>query len=147
MPAAASSSCNCSGDLHRRLVGHLHRHQHHFVRGQRHRPDDAVLVVAGFDQPGDDPVHADAVAAHDDRLELLVGVEELGVERLGVLRAQLEDVADLDRVPQGQLAAAPRAGIAVDRVAQVGEQIDLEIAVQVDARQVRVGLVRAGDAR
>ena len=77
-------------------------------------------------------------------LELLVGVEELGVQGLGILRAQLEDVAHLDGVPQGQLGAAPRARIAVDGVAQVGEQIDLEIAVQVDARQVGVGRVGAG---
>ena len=61
-------------------------------------------------------------------VQLLVGVEEAGVEGLGVLRAQLEDVAHLDGVPQGQRAAAPRAGVAVDGVAQVGEQIDLEVA-------------------
>ena len=37
-------------------------------------------------------------------------------------------------------AAAPRARVAVDGVAEVGEAVDLEVAVQIDARQVRVGL-------
>ena len=88
---------------------------------------------------GDDAVHADAVTAHDDRLELLALVEEAGGKRVGILRAQLEDVADLDGVPHGQLAAAPRAGIAIDRVPQIGEAGDLEIAAVVDAREVRFG--------
>ena len=135
MPAAVSWSCNSMATFIDASSGTFTGDDQHFVRGQRHGPDDAVLVVAGFDQRGDDAVHADAVAAHDDRLELLVGVEELGIQRFGVLRAELEDVADLDRVPQGQPRAAPRAGIAVDRVAEVGEQVGLEIAVQVDADQ------------
>ena len=73
-------------------------------------------------------------------------VEESGVKRLGILRAELEDVADFDGVPHGQLAAAARAGVAVRRVAQVGELRRLEIAAEVHAREVRIGLVGAGDA-
>ena len=59
-------------------------------------------------------------------LMLLGLIEEPGVQRLGILRAQLENVAHFDGVPHGQLAAAPRAPIAVRRVPQVGELRCLE---------------------
>ena len=67
-----------------------------------------VLVVVLLDDCGDDPRHADAVAAHHHRVldARLVGVG--GVERLGVLGAELEHVADLDAAVDRQ--RRPAAG-------------------------------------
>ena len=127
------------GNLHRLVVGHFQRLDQHFVRGQGDRPDDAVLIVIGLDQRGQDAVDSDAVAAHDDRVQLLLVVEEVGPQRLGVFRTQLEDMARLDGMSQGQHGAAARARVVVDRIAKVGELVDLEIAPKIHACQVRVG--------
>ena len=50
--------------------------------------------------------HADAVRAHRDDLLLAVLVEHVETERLGVLAAELEDVADLDAAGHLQRGAA-----------------------------------------
>ena len=69
---------------------------------------DPVLVVALLDERRHHARRADAVAAHDQRLLLSVLVEERRAERLRVARAELEDVADLDRRLELQRAAAVR---------------------------------------
>ena len=100
--------------------------------------------MTGLDQAGDDAVDADPVAAHDDRAELLLVVQEAGGEGLGILGPQLEDVAHLDRMAHGELRAAPRAGIAVHRVAEIVVAQRLEVAARIDARDVGLRLVRPG---
>ena len=55
--------------------------------------------------------HADAVAAHDHGLRLLVLVQVLGLHGLRIFRAELESVADLDALEELGLAAAARAGV------------------------------------
>ena len=73
---------------------------------------------------GDDAVHADAVAAHDDGLLLFVGVEKAGFQGVGIFRAQLEHVADFDRVLQLQLAVSQRGqGSPPPALPQVGESV------------------------
>ena len=86
--------------------------QVHVVRRERLRPHDAVLVVMLLDDRGDDPRHADAVAAHHHRMLLAVLVGVVRVERDGVLRADLEHVTDLDAAVDRQRLAAPRARVA-----------------------------------
>jgi hypothetical protein len=71
-------------------------------------PDQAVLVVFGFRKTGDDAVHADAVAPHDDRLPVGVFVVKRGIECDRILRAQLEDVADFDTVDEFQRPVTAR---------------------------------------
>ena len=66
------------------------------------------------------------------------------VERHRVARAELEDVADLDRGLEAQRAAAVEARVALLRLAEVGEA-RLEVAAVLDAAQVPAGAVRAGD--
>ena len=56
-----------------------------------------LVVVMLLDDRRHRPRRADAVAAHDERLLLAVLVEERRAERDGVERAELEDVAELDR--------------------------------------------------
>ena len=104
----------------------------HLVGRQRHRPDDAVLVVVLLDGRGDDPVDADAVAAHDDRVLLRRLVEELALQRLGVLVPSLKtwptSMACADRQRRCRTAGRDRRRRAVRRSANA---VDLEVAAQV----------------
>src|SRR5262245_21471089 len=86
----------------------------------------------------------DAVAPADERLLLAVLVEERRAERLGVARPELEDVPDLDRGLETQPAAAVGAGVALARLAQVGEA-PLEVASVLDPAEVPAGPVGARD--
>ena len=114
------------------------------VRRDRPRPDDAVLVVVLLDRRGHDPRRADAVAPADQRLLRAVLVEERRAERLRVARAELEDVADLDRRLEAERAAAHRDSVALAGLADVGEA-RLVVAAGLDAEQVPAVAVRAGD--
>src|SRR5712691_5126838 len=67
-----------------------------FERRDRHRPDDARIIVTQLDRGGHGASDSEAVAAHDHRLSLSAFVEIRAVHRIGVLRAELENVADLD---------------------------------------------------
>ena len=78
-------------------------------RGQNRPSSSWVLSATAATARRD----ADAVGAHGDRDELAVLVEHLQAERLGVLAAELEDVADLDAAGGLERAAADRAGVAV----------------------------------
>ena len=61
------------------------------------RPDDACIVVAGLDHRADQARYADAVAAHlRDAPSRRPAPATVRVHRLGVLGAEIEDVADLD---------------------------------------------------
>src|SRR5262249_57717859 len=62
----------------------------------------------------------------------------------GVLAAEVEDVADLDRRLEAQRAAAVGTGVPLARLAQVGEP-RLVVAASLDAAQVKSVSVRAGD--
>src|SRR5207253_8539346 len=108
------------------------------------RPDDSVLVVALLDRGGHHAAGADPVAPHYERLLRPVLVEERRVERHGVLRPELKDVADLDRGAERQRAAADDAAVALDRHADVREA-HLVVAAGLDAAKVPPGAVRAGD--
>ena len=83
----------------------------------------------------------DAVRAHPDQLLLALLVEVARAERFGEARAELEDVAHLDRRLDADLAAG--------RVAVTGlhpshvDPLGLEVAVGLDARQVHVRPVAA----
>ena len=81
-------------------------------RGDVARPDQALVVVVGLGQGGHRAGHADAVGAHGDDHELAVLVQHLQVQGLGVLAAQLEDVAHLDAAGGFQRAGSVRGRIA-----------------------------------
>ena len=70
--------------------------------GQR-RPELVVMLLGDHrDQSG----HPDAVGAHGQPHRLAVLAEHIGGERVGVLAAELEDVADLDAARGDQRAGA-----------------------------------------
>jgi len=75
-----------------------------------------------------------------------LGVLERGLEGVGVFRAELEDVADLDAALDRERLAAARADVAVLDDGEVGVGGDLAVAFEVDV--VEVVLLRhvaAGD--
>ncbi len=82
----------------------------------------------GLDGGGEDALDADAVAAHDGRDFLAVAVEDGGSHGLGVLVAELEDVADLDGLAEAQRLAADGVELAFVDVADVGDEGGLEVA-------------------
>jgi len=73
----------------------------------------------------------------------VVGVRR--VERLGVLRPQLEHVTDLDAAVDRQLGAAPGARVAAHHAHEIGPEVDVEVPPEHRVLHVVVGLVRTGD--
>ena len=69
-------------------------------------PAQALVVAVGLGQGCHDTGNADAVRAHRDDLGLTVLVEDGQAQGLGVLAAQLENVADLDAALQVEGARA-----------------------------------------
>ena len=97
----------------------IQRTDHDLKRCDRHRPANSLVVVPGFDGSRHDSVHADAVAAHDHRIALAVGVEIGRVHRHRVLSAELEDMPNLDALLEVQRRAVRRP-ITLDSHANVG---------------------------
>src|SRR6185437_2352186 len=95
----------------------VERHEHHLEGSQRLRPDDPPLIVILLDGRGDDARHPDAIAAHEEGHFLAALIEYARLERLAVLAAELEDVADLDAPGDLQASPAGRARISLAHVA------------------------------
>jgi hypothetical protein len=100
-----------------------------------------VLVGGLLDRRRHHPRGPDPVRAHDHELLHALLVKVGGAQGLGVARAQLEDVRNLDRGLDLDRAAR-RARVAGLDGANVGPG-GLEIAAWLHAAQVPVGLVRA----
>ena len=119
-------------------------HHHDLERGDRDRPDDALVVVVDLDGGGHGALDADAVAAHDRLDRLAVRARHPDVHGVGVLVAELEDVPDLDAPLDLQAVPAVHARVAGRHLAQVGPPADADVALDVDAAQVGVVDVGAG---
>ena len=132
------------GALDLGVVGIDHGHQD-LEGGARQRPDDAVFVVVLLDGRRYRPADADSVAAHDQGALLSLVVEDGRRHRLRIFGAELEDMADLDPPPALQVSAAARAGVAANRLAQVGESRNGEVPAVVDAGVVSILFVGADD--
>src|SRR5206468_1931162 len=91
----------------------------------RRGPHDAVGVGALLDRAGGDARGPDAVGPHDDRALLARLVEILRVQTLGVLGAELEDVADLDDALDLQRLAAPHPRPAAGRASSPSARASL----------------------
>src|SRR5215207_7652316 len=107
----------------------------------RSRPGDALLVGELLHRGRGDAGWAEPVGAHPDQLLGARLVQVGGAERLGEARAELEDVAGLDR-------RLDPDRVAVHRVARLDgadvDALEAEVAAGLDAAQVRVRAVRAG---
>ncbi len=101
------------------------------------RKNNAALVVALLDGGADDARYADAVAAHFHDLILALFVEEGAFQRLGILGAQLENVADFDAATQFERALAVGRRITRDDIADVGHGLgQRQVATEIDAGEV-----------
>ncbi len=98
-----------------------------------------------LDDRGHRPLDADAVAAHDrpDRLAVRAGHRD--PDGVAELVAELEDVSDLDTPLRLQRVTADGARLARGDLAQVGPRADGDVPLDVDAAQVGVVGVGAGE--
>ena len=134
------------GDLaHLRIACRADRHEMGLVGSDLGRPDDALLVVVGFDDAGHVPPQTDPVRAHDDRVGLAVLAEIGRPHRRGVLGPELEDVADLDPPPQFDRRAAADAEIAFASAGDLGDDVRGVVARDVDVLHVPADPVRPRD--
>ena len=124
---------------------HVHRDDHHLKRRDGIRPDDAGIVIVLLDGGGDHAGDADAVAAHLHDGGLAFLVQHRGLHRLGVLGAELEDVAHFDAALEQQGALATGAWVAFHHVADVGHFVVTDIAIPVGTGQMLAGFVGATD--
>ena len=77
------------------------------------RPDDTLVVVAGFDDGAQQAADADPVAAHMHRGLLSVGALHDRAHRLGILCSEIENLAHLDTA---RTAAALFGDLVEDRL-------------------------------
>ena len=104
-PAASSSAASASAAGHCSAAGLAGDHDVDVGRGDLARPAQAELVVGRLGDRRHGSRHADAVGAHRHRDRRPVGTLHGEAEGLGVLAAELEDVADLDAAGDLQLLA------------------------------------------
>ena len=123
---------------------HLHDGQDHLVRGDAHRPDQAVLVVVGLRHGRHRPAHPDSVGAHGRNPVHAIGVQDRHAHGLRVPATQLEDVPGLDAPGNAQRCPAGGAGLAVQDRAQVQPVVDGHVPLDVHALEVDVVLVGSG---
>jgi hypothetical protein len=98
-----------------------------------------------LDDAGDIAPDADAVRAHDDGVALAVLAQVHGAGRDGEVRPQLEDVADLDPLPELHRRAARDAGVALAGLGDLGDDVRRVVARDVHVLHVPADAVRAGD--
>ena len=108
-------------------------------------PAQAELVVGLLGDGGHGARDADAVGTHRHGLGLAVLVEHGEAERLGVLAAELEDVAHLEALLHAQAAAALRADIVRLDLGRLDRPVGDEVPPGDEVDHVVAGLVRAGD--
>src|SRR5690606_26353594 len=126
-----------------------------FVMVQRHNgqtegrdgfgPDNAALVVVLLDGGGHDPGNADAVAAHGHHHGLAVLVQRGGFHGVGIVAAELEDMADFNAALDYQRAFAVGARITFHDATQVEGFTQGEVALPVHASQVLAVFISATD--
>ena len=100
-------------------------------RGDRIRPDDALVVVMLFHGSGRRPPDSDSITSHHRQAFFAVGIEKGGIHALAVLGPQHEDMAHLDAFRGFEHAVFPRRWIAGPGISQICELFHLKIAVNV----------------
>ena len=108
------------------------------------RPCDALFVVVRLDDAGHVAPDADPVAAHHDWVSLAVLAEVHGPDGDREIGAQLEDVADLDPLAQGECAVAIGAWVSLAGVHHISHHIGREVAPHVHVAQVEPFAIGAG---
>ena len=133
------------GDRHDFLIGDIQGDDLYSVGGDVDGPDDAIVIVAGFDDGGDDAGDTDAVAAHDDGVRLFLGIDEAGFHGCAVLGSQFEDVTDFDAVDHLEGPGAFGAGVAGFGISKVEGRGEFEMCSRDDLCEVSIFLISADD--
>ena len=134
------------GLRHRFALVRAHGTNHHGERRNRLRPNDAFGVVVLLNRRAENARHANAIAAHDERLRFAVFIEEGRVHGFRIFRAELEHMTDLNAATNGQSAIAIRRRVARHHIAQIRNLIRLrQIAPPVHANVVKTFIVRTTD--
>src|SRR5436305_2657007 len=120
------------------------RHDVVVERRNRLGPHDALLVVVLFDHRCHRPRRADPVAAHHDRMLPARLVQVRCLERHRVIGAQFEDVPNLDRRLDVEPSSAPRAGVPLLDLPEVGPGAGLPVAARLGPDEVPAVAVRPG---
>ena len=102
-----------------------------------------MLLGDHRDQSG----HPDAVGAHRQPDRLAVLAEHVDGEGVGVLAAELEDVADLDAAGRHQRPGPVRRGVAVAHLGGLDRAVGGEVAAGDQTDDVLAGRVGTGDPR
>ena len=110
-------------------------------RGQ-HRPSSSKLASAMAATARDTPTPYEPIVTVTS---LPFSSSHLQAERLGVLAAELEDVADLDAAGDLERAAAVRAHVAGAHLGRLDHAVGGEVAPEGEVDHVLAGLVGAGD--
>ena len=121
------------------------QNQIYLVRGDSHRPDQAMFIMMRLGYAGEQAAHADAVGTHDDRFCLPVLVEECTAKGVRVTRAEFEDVAYFHTTLCPQWTSTFRAGMAFIGSGDVSDDMGLVIAGIVGIEQVITGLIGSGN--
>src|SRR5215472_5146035 len=110
----------------------------HVERRDRPRPDNTIRVMALFDDGRNRARDADAVATHHHGLARTAFVEIVAAHRRRVLRAQLEDLPDLDAAKTLVLSApAARATVSFRGHPEIEETLELlEVTIRLEAEMV-----------
>src|SRR5690625_1459188 len=117
----------------------------HVGGGDGARPHDALVVVGLLHDGGDHTGDSDAVGTHGHALGLTVGAERVELDRVGVLAAELEDVADLDTARGVERALSVWRGVTVSDVGHVDGPVRGEVPASDEVDDVVLGAVGARD--
>ena len=105
-------------------------------------PAQALVITVGLGQRRHHAGDADAVRAHGDDLGLTVLVENSQAQGLGVLAAQLEDVADLDAALQVERARAVGSQVALAHLCGLDRAVGGEVTAHDQVQDVTLLGVR-----
>src|SRR5262249_25421022 len=108
------------------------------------RPEDTCVVLIKFDCRNHDALNTDAVAAHDNRHTSAIGSQHIGIHTFGIARTEFENMPDFNGFEYINRRSTRNAAFACIDSAKARPFIYLNVALDTDASQMVVVLVRTG---
>ena len=145
-PSVAELAVELIGNLHDLGIGDVEWDELNGIRRGLKWPDDAVFVVTGFNDGGDDAGDTDSVATHDDGMGLFLSIDIGGLQGDAVFCAKFEDVANFDAVDHLQCASAFGTGVTTVGVAEVEGGGHGEMESRDDTCEVCIAFIGTDDS-
>ena len=117
----------------------------HVEGGNLRGPAQTLVIAVRLSQGRHDAGDADAVGAHGHDLGLAILIEDGQAQGLGVLAAQLEDMADLDAALQVEGTRSVGGQVALAHLGGLDGAIGREVAAHDEVQDVALLGVRARD--